>query len=241
MQLSDKPARSQSREVITQQLEQETAQRLSQIDSEFADGYQLVNKYNDTITVFGSARFKESHPYYKKAVEITGALSRQGYTIVTGGGPGIMEAANRGAFEADCPSVGVGIELPNEQSLNPYITDSLMFRHFFARKVMLAFGANGCLYFPGGFGTLDELFEIITLIQTGKMPIVPIILIGNHFWGELDKFITDQLLEGTHTISPGDEKLYTITEDLEVIISIMNKHRDQMWSTHKQKSQVHQL
>lgn len=227
MNLSDKPTQATSRQIITRQLEKETAERLSRIDAEFNDGYKLANKYNDTITVFGSARFAENHPYYRKAVEIGEALSRQGFTIVTGGGPGIMEAANRGAHQADCPSVGLGIELPHEQSINPYITDGLNFRYFFSRKVILAFGAQGYLFFPGGFGTLDELFEIVTLIQTKKMTIAPIILVGDQFWGEMDKFVKANLLEGMHTISPGDEQLYTITEDVELITSILNKHRDQ--------------
>lgn len=226
MQLADKKVQSQSREVVIKQLKQETAERLSRIDNEFADGLELMNKQNHTITVFGSARFDEHNPHYKKARFISAEIAKEGYDIVTGGGGGIMEAANRGAFEAGGKSIGLNIELPFEQSLNPYTTDSLNFRYFFARKVMLAFGASGYLYFPGGFGTLDELFEIITLIQTKKMEIAPIILVGNEFWGEMEKFITSQLLEGEHTISPEDQSLYTITEDLDLIKSILNKHRD---------------
>src|SRR5690606_1102364 len=137
----------------------------------------------DTITVFVSARFDEHHPHYKKAQEVSAALAQEGYEIVTGGGGGIMEAANRGAFEVGCQSIGLNIELPFEQGLNPYTTDSMSFRYFFARKVILAFGARAYIYFPGGFGTLDELFEIITLIQTKKMEVAPIILVGNKFWG----------------------------------------------------------
>lgn len=228
MQAFDKAIQAaHSRKAITRQLEKETAERLSRIDTEFNDGYKLVHKYNDTITVFGSARYTESHPYYQKAEQIAGALSRQGYTIVTGGGPGIMEAANKGAFQAGCPSVGLGIELPHEQGTNKYVTDSLSFRYFFSRKVMLAFGADGYLFFPGGYGTLDELFEIITLVQTKKMPVAPIVLVGKNFWRNMDAFIKLYLLEGEHTISPGDENLYTITDDTELIVSIMNKHRDQ--------------
>jgi uncharacterized protein (TIGR00730 family) len=226
MELSDKPIQSASREIVIKELERETSERLSRIDNEFADGLELMNKYNDTITVFGSARFDEHHPHYKKAVEVSAAISREGYTIVTGGGGGIMEAANRGAFEAGCESIGLNIELPFEQGLNPYTTESMDFRYFFARKVMLAFGSRGYLYFPGGYGTLDELFEIVTLIQTKKMPIAPIILIGNEFWGKFDAYIKDNLLEGEHTITPGEENLYTITEDIDLIKSIINKHRD---------------
>jgi uncharacterized protein (TIGR00730 family) len=138
-----------------------------------------------------------------------------------------MEAANRGAFESDCPSVGLGIELPLEQGMNKYVTDGLDFKYFFARKVMLAFGADGYLFFPGGFGTCDELFEIITLVQTKKMAAAPIILVGTDFWRHLDAFIQLHMLSGEHTISPGDQNLYTITDDNELISSILNKHRDQ--------------
>jgi uncharacterized protein (TIGR00730 family) len=140
-----------------------------------------------------------------------------------------MEAANRGAYQVDCPSLGLGITLPHEQSNNPYINDGMTFRYFFSRKVMLAFGANGYIYFPGGYGTLDEFFEIITLIQTGKMAKAPIILVGNQFWGALDAFINRQLLQANKTISLGDERLYHITEDPNQIVAIMNKHRDQNW------------
>ncbi len=226
MEISDQQTQSKSRELVIKELERETAERVSRIDNEIADGLNLINKYNDTITVFGSARFDEHHPYYKNAVKVSGIIAKEGYTIVTGGGGGIMEAANRGAFEAGCQSIGLNILLPFEQALNPYTTESMSFRYFFTRKVMLAFGARGYLYFPGGYGTLDELFEIITLIQTKKMPIAPIILVGSEFWNKLDGFIKSYLLEGEHTISPGDESLYTITDDIDLIKSIINTHRD---------------
>lgn len=226
MELADKPLQSHSREIVQKELERETAERVSRIDNEIADGLNLINKYNDTVTVFGSARFDEHHPYYKKAAEVSGVIAKEGYTVVTGGGGGIMEAANRGAFEAGCQSIGLNILLPFEQKLNPYTTESMSFRYFFTRKVMLAFGARGYLYFPGGYGTLDELFEIITLIQTRKMPIAPIILIGSEFWNKWDDLIKSSLLEGEHTISPGEENLYTITDDIDLIKSIINKHRD---------------
>lgn len=226
MQAETKERLLLTRELVQKQIEEETAKRMSRIDEEFADGFELINRYSHTVTVFGSARFEESHPYYQKAREVAEALSDEGYTIVTGGSAGVMEAANRGAFEAGGKSVGLNIILPHEQGPNPYTTDGMDFDYFFARKVMLAFGSQGYLYFPGGFGTLDELFEIITLIQTKKMPPAPVVLVGNEFWGEMDTFIHNQLLEGMQTISPGDENLYTVTEDIEVIKQLVNGQRD---------------
>lgn len=226
MQLSDHPSDSPKREIIERELRKETSERLSRIDQEFADGFDLINKYNDTVSIFGSARFQPDHPYYQKARDIAAALSDEGYAIVTGGGKGIMEAGDRGANEAGGEAIGLNIKLPHEQVLNPYTTDSMAFRYFFTRKVMLAFGARAYLYFPGGFGTLDEFFEILTLMQTKKMPLAPIILVGNEYWTALDMYIKAYLLEGMHTISPGDESLYSITEDIEVIKAIINHHRD---------------
>jgi uncharacterized protein (TIGR00730 family) len=226
MQLSDHLDESPKREIIQRELLKETSERLTRIDREFADGFDLINKYNDTVSIFGSARFDAHHPYYEKAREIGAALSDEGYTIVTGGGGGIMEGGDRGAMEAGGHSLGLNILLPHEQSLNPYATESMAFRYFFTRKVILAFGASAYLYFPGGYGTLDELFEVMTLIQTKKMPVAPIILVGTEYWTALDMFIKTYLLEGMHTISPGDESLYSITEDITVIKAIINQHRD---------------
>jgi uncharacterized protein (TIGR00730 family) len=226
MDLSDHPAQSPKREIILRELRKETSERLSRIDKEFADGFDLINKYNDTVTFFGSARFKEDDPFYKKDEEVAAALSKEGYTIVSGGGGGIMEAADRGASEIGGEAIGLNIKLPKEQTLNPYATDSMAFRYFFVRKVILVFGASAYLFFPGGFGTLDEFFEVITLIQTKKMPMAPVICYGNEYWTALDMFIKNYLREGLHTITPGDENLYSITEDIEVIKAIINHHRD---------------
>ena len=226
MELTDHPQESPKRAIIQRELRKETADRVSRIDAEFADGFDLINKYNDTITFFGSARFTAEHPYYQKAQAVAEALSNEGYAIVSGGGGGIMEAADRGAIDANGAAIGLNIKLPKEQTLNTYTTDSMSFRYFFTRKVILVFGASAYLFFPGGFGTLDEFFEVITLIQTKKMPVAPVILVGNEYWTALDMFIKNYLLEGMHTISPGDEDMYTITEDVEVIKAIVNHHRD---------------
>lgn len=217
-----------NREIALQEMQHETTARISRIEKEFADGFELVGRYNDTVTFFGSARFKANNPYYKKDEEVAAALSQEGYAIFSGGGGGIMEAADRGASESGGDAIGLNIKLPHEQHANPYATDEMDFRYFFVRKVMLVYGACAYVFFPGGYGTLDEFFEVITLIQTKKMPPAPIILVGSEFWTGLDMFIRTYLLDHTHTISPGDEELYTITDDVQVIKAIVNHHRDQV-------------
>lgn len=213
------------REAIVKLVHQETEERVDRIEKEFTDGFNLVNDNHYTVTVFGSARSAESDPYYQKARELGGALADEGFTVVTGGGAGIMEAANRGAYEAGGKSVGLNISLPHEQVLNNYTTESMAFRYFFARKVMLVYAASALVCFPGGFGTLDELFEAVTLVQTGKMPSLPIILVGTEFWQPMDTFIRSRMLKES-LISPGDEVLYHITDDLEEIVQIVTYHRD---------------
>ncbi len=210
---------------MMQEVQQETSDRMSRIDRDFSVGFEKIAKYNNTVTIFGSARFKENHPYYQKAREIGGMLANLGYTVITGGGNGIMEGGNRGAYEAGGPSVGFNIILPREQVINPYVNDSVALRYFFSRKVLLSFAAQAYIFFPGGFGTLDEFFEIVTLIQTQKIPKAPIICVGDVFWSKLDDFVKDQLLETNYTISPGDEHLYTITEDEGVIQEILEAHK----------------
>ncbi len=214
------------RDAIVQLVNHQTEERIGRIEKEFKAGFEVINKYNYTVTVFGSARFLEDNPHYKKAREVGAMLANEGFAIITGGGSGIMEAANRGAYEAGGKSVGFNIELPHEQQLNAYTTESMPFRYFFARKVMLAYAASALICFPGGFGTLDELFEVITLVQTGKMPPVPIILVSSEFWSPLDGFIKSQMLTGLGAISHGDEELYRITDDVEEIKRVVNKHRE---------------
>jgi len=227
MQPNDHAAKVPRREVIQRELKKETSERLSRIDTEFADGFDFINKYNDTVSIFGSAReVIKNTPYYELARELAAVLSNDGYSIVTGGGGGIMEAGDRGAQEAGGHSIGLNIKLPHEQALNPYATETMSFRYFFTRKVLLAFGAMAYVYFPGGFGTMDELFEIITLMQTKKMPLAPIILVGSEFWTGLDMFIKTYMLQELQMISPEDTSLYTITEDIPVIKAIIDNHRD---------------
>lgn len=212
-------------DITKESLEQETSERLTRIESEFADGFKLINEHDDTVTIFGSARFKEGNHHYEQARAIGNALAKEGYTIVTGGGGGIMEAGNRGAFEAEGKSIGLNITLPHEQILNPYTTASMPFHYFFTRKVVLTFEAQAYVYLPGGFGTLDELFEVITLMQTNKLPRVPVVLVGTEFWGGLDVFIREHLLAGDKTISEGDENLYIITDSVDEVVQAVKAHR----------------
>ena len=182
-------------------------------------GLATIKTYPQGVTVFGSARLKPKSHFYGKAYELGEKLAKAGHTVITGGAEGIMEAANRGAFDAGGRSIGLNITLPHEQSANRYTTDNLEFNYFFARKVMLTFSAKDYVYFPGGYGTLDELSEILTLIQTKKVPQVPVILYGSEFWRPLDEFFRVQMEEGDKTISVGDRDLYTITDDIDYIVT----------------------
>ena len=193
-----------------------STRELRTADEEFDAAFKILQKYPKRITFFGSARLLPNSTYYQKARDLAGILADDGYAIITGGGGGIMEAGDRGAYENEDVAIGFNIKLPSEQHLNPYTTDHLAFNFFFTRKVMMTFYSHAFVCFPGGFGTLDEFFEIITLMQTGKMPRVPVILVGKQFWGGLDKYIRKHMLK-TGLISPGDEKLYVITENLDKI------------------------
>ncbi len=195
--------------------------RASRIAAEFDNGLKFIKKYPKSVTVYGSARFKPGNPHYKDARELGARLAKLGYAVVTGGGPGIMEAANRGAKEVGGDSIGLNIELPSEQILNPHTTDSLSFYYFFSRKTTMSFSSEAYIFYPGGFGTLDEFFEIITLIQTKKIRVAPIILVGEDFWGPLDLYMKKQLLEVHGTIAKKDLSLYTITDDHAVIERIV--------------------
>lgn len=198
--------------------------RIAEIDDEFHRGFQFIKKYQKSVSFFGSARFSEKSEHCSLAYKLARRISEElKYAVVTGGGPGIMEAANKGAFEAGGDSLGITIKLPTEQSTNPYVQKSQDFYFFFVRKVILSFSAEAYLFFPGGFGTLDEFFEILTLIQTHKIPHVPLVLIGNDFWKPLNEFIKTHLLEKHSAIDAEDMNLYTITEDEELIMKIVRE------------------
>ncbi len=202
-------------------------------------GLATIKTYPQGVTVFGSARMKPSSEYYGKAYELGEKLARSGHSVITGGAEGIMEAANRGAFDAGGRSIGLNITLPHEQAANRYTTDNLEFNYFFARKVMLTFSAKDYVYFPGGYGTLDELTEILTLIQTGKVPAAPVILYGSKFWNPLDEFFRTQMEEGERTISVGDRDLYTITDDIDYIVSVANDSEEKDVATVIQEVAAH--
>lgn len=203
-----------------EEIQAEIKARVSRIDTEFEAGFEFVANYPRSVTFFGSARCPEESEHYKKARALAGRIAKElGYAVITGGGTGIMEAANRGAFEAGGASIGLDIKLPRMQSENKYTTASIEFTYFFARKVALSFAAEAYIYFPGGFGTLDEFFEIITLIQTHKIRRVPVFLVGKDYWEPLHRFIKENVYELHQAIGKHDMSLYTITDSDEEILS----------------------
>jgi uncharacterized protein (TIGR00730 family) len=202
--------------------------RVLRIQSEFVEGFDALAAAGPCIAFFGSARTLPDDPYYKAAEETAGLLAKKGFGIITGGGPGIMEASNKGAFEAGGLSIGCGIDLPLEQVVNNYQNISLEFRYFFVRKTIFIKYSVGYVIFPGGFGTLDELFEALTLAQTGKIEHFPIALFGKDYWKDLHLWIDECLLEKYCTISPEDKDLYSIVdtpkEAVDYITRIINKN-----------------
>lgn len=192
--------------------------RVLRIQSEFVEGFGLLAELPRAVSVFGSARTPADHPHYASGVAIGAALAEAGYAVVTGGGPGAMEAANRGACEAGGLSVGLGIELPFEQELNEWVDVGITFRYFFVRKTMFVKYAQAFVILPGGFGTLDELFEALTLVQTGKVTRFPVILFGTEYWSGLLDWIRTTMA-GTGTISPADLDLLTVTDDVAEVVA----------------------
>lgn len=194
----------------------ENAWRMFRIIGEFAVGFEELSDVKRAVTVFGSARLAPDDPYSQAAERLSAKLARAGYVVLTGGGPGIMQAANKGAFEAEGRSVGLNIDLPFEQEPNPYQTDELSFRYFFVRKVMLVKYASAFVVFPGGFGTLDELFEALTLVQTQKIHAFPVYLVGSAFWKGLVGWMTE-VLRAHRTISEDDLHLFKMVDDVDRI------------------------
>lgn len=195
--------------------------RIFRIMSEFVEGFQFLSGSSREVTIFGSARTPEDDHWYKEGVKLGSMLAEKGYTVITGGGPGVMEALNRGAKEAGGESIGLNIQLPMEQRINPYVTKGRGFHYFFTRKVMLAASAQVYVYFPGGFGTLDELFEILTLIQTEKMQPIPVVCVGKEFWSGLFDWVEKTQLKQYQTISPEDMDLFHIVDTAEEVLDIV--------------------
>ncbi len=202
--------------------EAELSWRVFRIMSEFVDGFEFLSKLHRTVTIFGSARLTEGDPYYGLARALARRLAEENFTVVTGGGPGIMEAGNRGAAEGGGLSVGLNIELPLEQQFNPYVRQGMGFHYFFSRKFMLDFSALAYVYFPGGYGTLDELFTVLTLIQTGKTArSVPVVLVGLDYWKPLVDWIKSGLLDRFRLINPEDLELFHLTDDLDEVMGLV--------------------
>lgn len=202
--------------------------RVFRIMAEFIEGFEFLADLKNEVTFFGSARCTSDNKYYKEARSLAQMLGRDGFTIITGGGPGIMEAGNRGATEVGAPSVGLNIQLPMEQRVNRYVRKSRAFYYFFTRKVMLSTSAQAYVYFPGGYGTLDEMLEILTLIQTKKMCNIPIVLVGKEYWDGLFRWIREQSL-GNGYINPEDLDLVNIVDTAEEAYAIIRGTKERSY------------
>jgi len=196
------------------------------IMSEFVDGFERMDKMNPCVCVFGSARTKPGTPYYEKTVSLSQSLAKEGFGIITGGGPGIMEAANKGAWMEKATSVGLNIELPHEQGANPYIDKDKIFnfKYFYVRKVMFLKYSQAVVLMPGGFGNMDEMFETLTLVQTGKIERIPIILFGSEYWKGLLDWMKSTMCDQEHNINPADLEMMHVTDDPSEVIKIINDH-----------------
>ncbi|MEK7135191.1 MAG: TIGR00730 family Rossman fold protein [Patescibacteria group bacterium] len=198
-------------------------ERVAEIAKEFTEGFKFLADYPKTVTFFGSTSLREGDSYYEKARSLSARIVKElEYSIVSGGGPGIMEAADRGAYESGGNALGLLIKLPDAQPTNAYIKRSVSFYYFFARKVCLAFGAEVFIFFPGGFGTLDEFFEIVTLIQTKKIAGAPLICFGSEYWNKVKDLMRDEMLS-RGMITEEDMNLFTITDNEDEIIEMIKK------------------
>lgn len=205
---------------------------LEQVHDELQAGFNVLSTHPKTVTFFGSARLKEKSVYYVIAKELGSRVVKElGYSVITGGGPGIMEAVSWGASDAGGKPIGMTIRLPREQRVNPYVKEEIICNHFLTRKTIMTFAAEAWVFFPGGFGTFDELFSILTLVQNGKVPAVPIILFGSEFWKPLDDLIKNVMLEKYGTVGRKDVDIYTITDDEDQVIDIIRNAPVRVWWT----------
>ncbi len=202
----------------------EDSWRVFRIMAEFVEGFEELGRVGRAVTIFGSSRTLPEETYYKKAVEIARLLAKAGYAIITGAGPGIMEAANKGAKEGRGLSIGLNIEIPSEQKSNRYVEKLLSFRYFFCRKMMFIKYAHAYIVFPGGFGTIDEFFEAITLIQTQRTPRFPVILVGTDYWKGLTDWMNETLLK-TDNISKSDLKIFQVTDEPSEILRAVTEFK----------------
>lgn len=224
MNENNRPRKQELGEPLTlNKINADINKRIENITEEFKNGFDFIKNQTKSVTFFGSARTLENESDYQNARELAKKIVTElDYAVFTGGGPGIMEAANRGAFENGGQSFGLTIKLPHEQVTNPYLTNNMDFYYFFSRKVCMSYSAEAYVYFPGGFGSFDELFEILTLVQTNKIERVPIILINSEFWKPFDDFVKNNLLK-QEKIDNEDVSLYTITDDLDLAIKIIKE------------------
>ena len=216
--------------------------RVLRIQSEFVEGFGALSELGPAISIFGSARLGEGHPDYECARRIGAGIAERGYAVITGGGPGIMEAGNRGAQEAGGVSVGLGIELPHEQGLNPYVDLGVNFRYFFARKTMFVKYSSGFVVMPGGFGTFDELFEALCLMQTHKIDMFPVVLVGRDYWQGLVDWLRSAVLD-RRTINPGDVDLLRVVDTAEEALAVLREaaeHEHQHPAEHEQHAEHEQ-
>jgi uncharacterized protein (TIGR00730 family) len=208
--------------IANEKLNEEDVDRSLRYAKDLEQGLAKVRTYAQGVTVFGSARLPEDGKWCQLAEKLGSLLAQNGHAVITGGGPAIMQAANKGCYEAGGRSIGLNIQLPHEQHINPYVTDTIEFRYFFARKVMLTISSKVYVFFPGGFGTLDEFSEVLILMQEGKMPKMPMFLIGKSFWKPLDKFFETKM-QKMHLIKANDRKIYKITDDITEVVKAANK------------------
>jgi uncharacterized protein (TIGR00730 family) len=202
--------------------------RVLRIMGEFVESFETLSHLNPAVTVFGSARTKPRDPYYKAAVELARMLAKKNIPVVTGGGPGIMEAANKGAADAEGKSVGLNIELPHEQKGNPYANVPVHFHYFFSRKVCFVKYSFAFVFMPGGFGTLDELFEVLTLVQTERIPRFPLILFGKKHWAGLSRWMKTELRDRHRYIGPTDLGLLTVVDTADEAVGIITEYLERV-------------
>lgn len=210
-------------EVLKMHPEDVEPERMTKIVEEFARGFHFLRNYELAATVFGSARSGLKDKTYKEAYKLGHGLAKEGFAVITGGGPGIMEAANKGAYEAGGQSVGLNIQMKTEQRMNRYVKESEAFYYFFIRKVMLAFASEVYVFFPGGFGTLDELFELIVLIQTKKIEPIPIVLVSKAYWEPLLTWIERELHEKRKAVGKSDMQIYHLVDDADEALELIKK------------------